>query len=143
MTIFQSLVASCVIVVGLLGSNEWKGLRSEMEGYGLGKVSYAMTLAWSAISWQLFQIGALGLIFEVSSLFCNAISTLVLPLVQVLAVIIFHDKMNGLKVISMVLAIWGFVSYTYQHYLDDQKSKKTKINADTDADFVEDIADTN
>nr|GMD08241.1 probable purine permease 10 isoform X2 [Ipomoea batatas] len=41
----------------------------------------------------------------------------------VLAVFILNDKMNGVKVVSMVLAIWGFVSYIYQHYLDDLKAK--------------------
>jgi hypothetical protein len=29
----------------------------------------------------------------------------------------------------MVLAIWGFLSYVYQHYLDDCKLKKQKSNA--------------
>jgi hypothetical protein len=38
-------------------------------------------------------------------------------------VIFFHDEMDGVKAIAMVLAIWGFISYFYQHYLDDSKSK--------------------
>ncbi|KAM4101127.1 hypothetical protein ACB094_05G119600 [Castanea mollissima] len=67
--------------------------------------------------------GCVGLIFEVSSLFSNAISVLGLPIVPVQAVIFFHEKMGGIKVISMVLAIWGFVLYVYQQYLDDLKSK--------------------
>ena len=74
--------------------------------------------------WEVFAIGCVGLIFEVSSLFSNAISVLGLPIVPVLAVIFFHDKIGGIKVISMVLAIWGFVSYVYQQYLDDLKSKQ-------------------
>ena len=40
-----------------------------------------------------------------------------------LAVLFFHDKMDGIKGISMVLAIWGVVSYVYQQYLDDTKSE--------------------
>ncbi|KAH7514993.1 hypothetical protein FEM48_Zijuj11G0149200 [Ziziphus jujuba var. spinosa] len=123
MIFFESFFASCMILIGLFASGEWKGLRGEMEGYELGKVSYVMTLTWTAISWQLFQIGAVGLIFEVSSLFCNVMSALGLPLIQVFAVIIFHDKMDGLKVVAMILAIWGFVSYIYQHYIDEHKSK--------------------
>lgn len=82
-----------------------------------------MTLVWSAVCWQVYNIGRTGLIYKVSSLFSNVISTLGLPIVPVLAVFIFNDKMSGLKAISMVLAIWGFVSYMYQHYLDDLKVK--------------------
>ena len=29
--------------------------------------------------------------------------------------------MNGMKVIATVLAIWGFASYVYQHYLDESR----------------------
>uniref|UniRef100_A0A5B7BFP2 Probable purine permease n=1 Tax=Davidia involucrata TaxID=16924 RepID=A0A5B7BFP2_DAVIN len=121
--IFESLVATCAILVGFFASGEWKSLNREMEEFGLGKLSYVMTLVWTAVAWQVFSIGALGLIYEVSSLFCNVISTLGLPIVPVLAVIFFHDKMNGVKVVAMLSAVWGFVSYIYQHYLDDLKSK--------------------
>lgn len=78
--------------------------------FKVGKVSYIMTLFWTAISWEVFALGAVGLIFEVSSPFCNVMTALGLPLVQILAVVIFRDKMDGVKVISMVLAIWGSVS---------------------------------
>ncbi|KAJ0081759.1 hypothetical protein Patl1_10126 [Pistacia atlantica] len=110
-------------------SGEWKGLSQEMEGFKLGKVSYLMTLIWTAVCWQVFSIGAIGLIFEVSSVFSNVISTLGLPVVPVLAVVFFKDKMSGLKVGALILAVWGFVSYVYQHYLDDCKSKFDSRNA--------------
>ncbi|WRX26982.1 hypothetical protein QQP08_019469 [Theobroma cacao] len=122
MIIYQSAVATLIILVGLFASGEWKGLDREMKAFEIGKVSYVMVLVWTAITWQVFAIGAVGLIFEVSALFSNVISTLGLPIVPVLAVIFFHETMTGIKAIAMVLAIWGFVSYVYQHYLDDRKS---------------------
>ncbi|KAI9197661.1 hypothetical protein LWI28_002251 [Acer negundo] len=123
MVIYPCLVASCVVFVGLFVSNKWKTIPREMEEYVLGKVSYVMTLVLIAIAWQVFNIGAIGLILEASSLFSNAISVVGLPIVPILAVVFFHDKMDGLKVISLVLAIWGFLSYVYQHYLDECQSK--------------------
>ena len=124
MIIYQSLVATLGAFVGLFASGDWKGLKTQMEEFELGKVSYIMTLVWTAIMWEVSAIGCVGLIFEVSSLFSNAISVLGLPIVPVLAAIFFHEKIGGIKVISMVLAIWGFVSYVYQQYLDDLKSKQ-------------------
>lgn len=129
MTIYPSLACTIAVLVGLFASGEWKGLGKEMEGFKLGEVSYCMTLIWTAISWQLFSIGCVGLIFEVSSVFSNVISTFGLPVVPVLAVFCFGDKMDVIKAIAMVLAIWGFLSYVYQHYLDDCKLKKQKSNA--------------
>lgn len=102
-------------------------LNREMEEYKLGKVSYVMTLVWTATCWQLYAIGSTGLIFETSSLFSNAVGIVGLPIVPVLAVVFFQDKMHGLKVIAMVLAMWGFLSFVYQHYLDDRKSRSDNV----------------
>ncbi|XP_022737647.1 probable purine permease 11 [Durio zibethinus] len=130
MQIYPSFVATCGCVVGLFASGEWKSLSKEMKEDQEGKISYLMTLIWTAVTWQVSSIGLLGLIFEVSSLFSNVISTLGLPVVPILAVIFFHDKMDGVKVMAMLLAIWGFLSYIYQHYLDGSKYKlKKKANS--------------
>ena len=120
---YQSLVASCVVLIGLFASGEWKTLTSEMENYKLGKAPYAITLASIAISWQVYTIGVVGLIFESSSVFSNSITAVGLPIVPVVAVIVFGDKMNTSKIFSIILAIWGFISFVYQHYLDEKKLK--------------------
>ncbi|CAH9086659.1 unnamed protein product [Cuscuta europaea] len=124
MQVYPSFIATFCCVVGLFGSGEWRSLKGEMDGFGKGKVSYVMTLVWTALSWQIFSVGLLGLVFEVSSLFSNVISTIGLPIVPVMAVILFGDKMDGVKVIALLLALWGFLSYVYQHYLDDSKPNK-------------------
>ncbi|GMI72947.1 purine permease 10 [Hibiscus trionum] len=127
MIIYQSLAATLLILVGLFASGEWESLGKEMEGFKLGKSLYVNVLVWIAVGWQVFSIGAVGLILEASSLFSNVISTLGLPVVPVFAMVFFHDPMSGIKVISMVLAVWGFVSYVYQHYLDERKSETGKV----------------
>lgn len=124
MIIYQSLVASCATLVGLFISEEWKNLKGEMGEFRLGRLNYLITLVCTAISWQVFTVGAMGLIFEVSSLFSNVISVLVLPFVPLLAVFFFHDGLDGIQVIAMVLAVWGFASYLYQHYVDDSELMK-------------------
>ncbi|CAN7056719.1 unnamed protein product [Brassica oleracea var. botrytis] len=120
---YQSLVASCVVLIGLFASGEWETLTSEMDNYKLGKGPYVLTLASIAISWQVYTIGVVGLIFESSSVFSNSITAVGLPIVPVVAVIVFGDKMNTSKIFSIILAIWGFISFVYQHYLDEKKLK--------------------
>lgn len=128
MQLYTAFVATCGSVVGLFASGEWRGLKGEMDGFHKGKVAYVMTLVWTGVSWQVASVGVVGLIFVVSSLFSNVISTLAFPVVPVFAVIFFHDKMDGVKVMAMMIAIWGFVSYMYQQYLDDSKAKKAVPN---------------
>lgn len=143
MQIYPSFIATCGCVVGLFASGEWKTLENEMKDYQEGRLSYIMTLVWTAVAWQICSVGILGLIFEVSSLFSNVISTFALPAVPILAVVFFHDKMDGVKVIALLLAIWGFLSYVYQHYLDDLKSKvllsTNVVNGETGTSMIEEI----
>ncbi|XP_028754823.1 probable purine permease 10 [Neltuma alba] len=128
--IYQSIVATLATIVGLFASGEFRGLKAEMKEYRMGKASYVLNLSFTAITWQVFSVGCVGLILEVSSLFSNVISVLGLPIVPILAIAFFHDKMNGLKVISLLLALWGFLSYTYPQYLDEINSKTQHRNND-------------
>ncbi|MED6186746.1 hypothetical protein PIB30_069649 [Stylosanthes scabra] len=123
MLFYQSFVASCACVVGMFASGEWKTLEDEMKNFKKGSVSYVMALIWIAVSWQVSSVGMLGLVMEVSSLFANLIVTLALPVVPIVAVFIFHDDMDGDMIVSLLLSVWGFLSYIYQTYLDDQKAK--------------------
>ncbi|XVE63273.1 hypothetical protein DITRI_Ditri07aG0006800 [Diplodiscus trichospermus] len=128
MQIHTSLVSTFVCIVGLFSSSEWKELSSEMETFRKGKVLYVLSLVGAALSWQICTVGVVGLIFLVSSLFSNVVSMLSLPFVPVVAVMFYHDKMDGIKVLAMLLTIWGFGSYLYQQYLDDNMPKEKEID---------------
>lgn len=128
MQIYTSLVASCVSIIGLFASGEWNSLHGEMDTFGKGRAAYVLTLVWTAVAWQVCSVGVVGLIFVVSSLFSNVISTVSLAVTPIASVIVFHDTMNGVKVIAMLLALWGFASYIYQNYLDDSKARRTQTD---------------
>ncbi|KAL1562068.1 putative purine permease 11 [Salvia divinorum] len=129
MQIYTSIVATCITVVGLFASGEWRTIRGEMDSFGSGEVSYIMTLVWTAVAWQICSVGVVGLIFVVSSLFSNVISTLSLAVTPIASLVVFHDKMNGVKIIAMLLAFWGFASYIYQNYLDDLEVRKNQTES--------------
>ncbi|KAK6124153.1 hypothetical protein DH2020_042126 [Rehmannia glutinosa] len=141
MTIYQNLIATVVIVIGLFASGDWRRLEGEMREYKLGRVSYVMNLVWTAVSWQAYSVGCVGLVFKVSSLFSNVISIIGLPAAPVLAVVFLRDTMTGLKGVAMVLAVWGFVSYMYQHYLDDLKMEKISGSDDDEVGQVALVAE--
>ncbi|XP_011656720.1 probable purine permease 11 isoform X1 [Cucumis sativus] len=126
MQIYTSLVATIVSVIALFGSGEWKSLPQEMASFGTGRVSYVLTLVGTAVAWQTCSVGVVGLIFIVSSLFSNAISTVSLAVTPLAALVVFHDKMNGVKIIALLLAIWGFVTYLYQNYIDESKAQRRR-----------------
>ncbi|PON58894.1 Purine permease [Parasponia andersonii] len=133
MQICTSLVATCASLIGLFASGEWRTLHGEMQGFGKGGFAYVMTLVWTAVAWQVCSVGVVGLIFVVSSLFSNVISTLSLAITPIASVIVFHDKMNGVKIVAMLMAIWGFASYIYQNYLDDSKARRTRSSTLTES----------
>ncbi|KAJ0959970.1 hypothetical protein J5N97_000260 [Dioscorea zingiberensis] len=125
MQIYIAASHTAAATAGLFASGEWRDLKGDMEGFKKGRQFYVMTLVWTAICWQVNNVGLVGLIFEVSSLFSNVISSLGITIAPVFAVILLHDKINGIKVISSLMALWGFASYFYQHYLDYKLEKTT------------------
>ncbi|KAL0697160.1 hypothetical protein Bca4012_064340 [Brassica carinata] len=131
MQIYTSLVATCVAVIGLFASGEWRTLHGEMEGYHKGQASYVLTLVGTAVTWQVCSVGVVGLIFLVTSLFSNVISTLSLAVTPLAALAVFRDKMSGVKVMAMLIALWGFASYVYQNHLDDLKVRRARKQAQT------------
>ncbi|CAM0901523.1 unnamed protein product [Alopecurus aequalis] len=116
--LWTNVVASLLPVCGLLASREYKTLRGEVAGYKDGTARYVATVVGTAVSCQVALIASLRLVRRVSSLFANVTGTLALPVVPVFAVVLFGDKMTGIKAVAMLMAVWGFLSYVYQHYLD-------------------------
>ncbi|KVH89271.1 protein of unknown function DUF250 [Cynara cardunculus var. scolymus] len=74
-------------------------------------------------------LGVVGLIFVVSSLFSNVISTLSHALTPLPATVVFHENMNRLKVIAVLMGLWGVSTYIYQNYLDDLRMKRKQRDA--------------
>ncbi|XP_031483374.1 probable purine permease 11 [Nymphaea colorata] len=137
MQVYTSALATAACMVGLFASGEWKKLSDEFYSFKTGKISYVMTVVWTAVAWQVGSVGVVGLIFTVSSLFSNLISTVALPIVPVLAIFVFNDKMDAVKLMALLLSLWGFASYAYQQYLDSAQKptsgfvierKKKEIN---------------
>ncbi|CDY54350.1 BnaA09g53790D [Brassica napus] len=124
MQIYTSLVASCVSVIGLFASGEWKMLRMEMEEFHKGHVSYVLTLVGTAVSWQLGSVSAVALIFLVSSLFSNLIGTLSLIVTPLAALVVFDDKLTVAKIAAIIFAIPGVAFYMYKNYLDGLKVER-------------------
>uniref|UniRef100_A0A0E0DWW3 Probable purine permease n=1 Tax=Oryza meridionalis TaxID=40149 RepID=A0A0E0DWW3_9ORYZ len=122
MQISTNAVAAAVSAAALFASGEWRAIRGEMAAFKDGKAAYAATVVGVAMGWQAAALGAVRLIARVSSLFANVTGTLALPMVPVLAVALFGDKMTGTKVVAMLMAVWGFLSYVYQHYLDGRRA---------------------
>lgn len=124
--LYTGLVASAVTVCGLFASGEWRTIPGEMAAYKDGRARYVATLVGTAVSWQAMAVANLRLITRVSSLFANVTGTVALPLVPVFAVVLFGDKMTGIKAVAMLMAVWGFLSYVYQHFLDGRRAAMGK-----------------
>ncbi|XP_055825125.1 probable purine permease 10 isoform X2 [Solanum dulcamara] len=127
MSIYQTLVASIVILLGFLISGDWKNLILEMEKYQLGKLSYVLILSFIAISCQLNVVASTGLVFKVNPLISNVFNNLGAPITPIFTVIFLHDKIKGLKLVAMFLAFWGFSSQIYQQYLNHVEANEESI----------------
>lgn len=98
-----------------------------------GSRYYYVVVVFMAIIWQGFFLGAIGMIFCVSSLVSGIFISALLPVTEVLAVLCFREKFQAEKGISLVLTLWGFVSYFYgqtksENKAQDQESQETQLS---------------
>ena len=99
-------------------------MRREGREFGFGETKYYVVLVCSAIIWQFFFMGAIGVIYCASSLMSGILIAVLLPVTEVLAVLFYKESFTAEKGISLGLSIWGFVSYFYGEYEIVQKGKR-------------------
>ncbi|CAN1331931.1 Purine permease 3 [Linum perenne] len=98
----MSLFATLVCTVGMLA------IPREARESSLGPTKYYIVLVFSAIIWQTFFLGAVGVIFVGSSMLS--------------AVIFYSENFQAEKGVSLGLSLWGFVSYFYGEFRQSKKN---------------------
>ncbi|XP_008219368.1 PREDICTED: purine permease 3-like [Prunus mume] len=121
------LFATIFCTVGMLINNDFKVIPREARNFELGESRYYVVLVFSAIVWQGFFLGAIGIIFCASSLLSGIVIAVLLPVTEILAVIFYHEKFQAEKGVALALSLWGFVSYFYgERKYSKQKESEMK-----------------
>lgn len=100
-----------------------KVIPREAREFKLGETKYYVVLVWSAVMWQFFFLGVIGVIFCSSSLLSGVIIAAFLPITEVLAVIVYKESFQAEKGVALALSLWGFVSYFYDEIKEARKMK--------------------
>ncbi|CAL0299713.1 unnamed protein product [Lupinus luteus] len=119
----MSLVATIVCAIGMIINKDFKAIPREARNFGLGETTYYVLLVASAIIWQFNFLGFIGVIYCATSLFSGIMLALSVPITEILAVIFYKESFKAEKGVSLVLAVWGFVSYFYGEYKIAKKIK--------------------
>ncbi|XP_060173293.1 purine permease 3-like [Lycium barbarum] len=118
--------ATAFCTVGMIANKDFQAISREAKQFNLGEARYYIVVVWSAIIWQFFFVGAVGVIYLSSSLMSGVIISVLLPVTEVLGVIFFNEKFSSEKGLSLFLSLWGFVSYFYGEF---KQTKKKKIKS--------------
>lgn len=123
--------ATVLCTVGMLVNRDFQAMPREARAYELGEAKYYVVVAWSAIIWQFFFLGVIGVIFCASSLLSAIIIAALLPVTGIIAVLVFDEKFPAEKGVALFLSLWGFVSYFYgaiKHNKPKEELEDHKIN---------------
>ncbi|MCD9558637.1 hypothetical protein HAX54_016088 [Datura stramonium] len=121
----MSFAATAFCTVGMIANKDFQVISREANQFNLGEARYYTVVIWTAIIWQCFFVGAVGVIYLSSSLMSGVIISALLPITEVLGVIFFTEKFSGEKGIALFLSLWGFVSYFYGEFKKTKKLKNT------------------
>ncbi|KAI3987199.1 hypothetical protein MKX01_031683 [Papaver californicum] len=116
--------ATVFSIIGMVVNKDFPAIQREANEFGLGKTEYYLVLVSSAVLSQIIYIGTLGIIFCTTSLFAGVVSAVLLPLTEIAAVIVFHEKFTGEKGMALAMSIWGFLSYFYGTYKETMVQHK-------------------
>ncbi|KAE8704435.1 Purine permease 1 [Hibiscus syriacus] len=119
------LFATGVCTIGMLLNDDFKVIPREAREFELGETNYYVIAIWTAIIWQCFFLGAIGVIFCASSLLSGIIIAVLLPVTEVLAVIFYNESFHAEKGVALALSLWGFLSYFYGEIKESKKNKPT------------------
>ncbi|KAL3631878.1 hypothetical protein CASFOL_024862 [Castilleja foliolosa] len=108
--------ATAFCTVGMVINNDFQAIAREARSYELGETNYYIVVVWLAILCQLYSFGVLGIIFSSSSLVSGIVVAALLPATELLAVIVYHEKFQVEKGVSLFLSMWGFISYFYGEF---------------------------
>ncbi|XP_050212704.1 purine permease 3-like [Mercurialis annua] len=123
------LFATVFCTIGMLVNNDFKVIPREGREFQLGETKYYVIMVGSAIIWQCFFLGAIGVIFCASSLLSGIIIAVLLPVTEILAVIFYQEKFSAEKGVALALSAWGFVSYFYGEV---KEGKKNNLASETE-----------
>jgi drug/metabolite transporter (DMT)-like permease len=121
------LFGTLFCAVGMIVNNDFRVIPREGREFDLGETKYYVILVFTALLSQCFFLGAIGVIYCASSLLSGIVIAVLLPATEILAVIFYHESFKAEKGISLVLSLWGFVSYSYGDIKHNKKKKKQQL----------------
>ncbi|KAJ0960680.1 hypothetical protein J5N97_001434 [Dioscorea zingiberensis] len=128
-----SFFSGGLCLVGMLVNKDFQAIPREAREFGLGESKYYILIVCDAIIWQVCNVGLYGLLLYASALLAGVGTAVLVPLIQLLGVILLHEKLDQLKGLALALSIWGFASYLYGEHRQMKKMKKMKKMKDTAA----------
>jgi len=112
-----------------------QAIPGEAREFDLGRsAGYYLLLAGSAATYQCFFLGTIGAVFFGSALLAGVVMTVLIPVTEVLAVMLFREPFNGTKGVALALSLWGFVSYFYGELQTSNKAHHHQSDKTPNAD---------
>ncbi|KAJ8618884.1 hypothetical protein MRB53_015070 [Persea americana] len=115
--------ATLFCTIGMIINKDFTDIGREASAYGLGETKYYIVLTVIAILFQMVFVGSLAIVFCTYSLFAGVVTATLLPITEIAAVIVYHEKFTGEKGMALALCLWGFTSYFYGAYRMEKKQQ--------------------
>eukprot|EP00252_Welwitschia_mirabilis_P020428 TRINITY_DN5004_c0_g1_i1.p1 TRINITY_DN5004_c0_g1~~TRINITY_DN5004_c0_g1_i1.p1 ORF type:complete len:385 (-),score=46.12 TRINITY_DN5004_c0_g1_i1:175-1329(-) len=122
-----SLFGCIFTTIGVVVNDDFRAMRSEAATFKDGPVSYYMVLFWGAVTFQLGVLGSVAVLYLTSTLLAGVLNAARVPITSIAAVIFFHDSMDGFKILSLLLTLWGFASYIHGSTLEVKQKQDTDV----------------
>ncbi|KAK9163984.1 hypothetical protein Syun_004886 [Stephania yunnanensis] len=116
--------ATVFSVAGMLANKDFQVLREEAKEFGLGSSGYWLTIIGAAVLYQFSLGGGAGSTFTASAFFSGIVISVLVPITDILALILFGEAFTAEKGMALALCSWGLLSYLYGEYRSRSSKKE-------------------
>ncbi|KAK4259887.1 hypothetical protein QN277_006175 [Acacia crassicarpa] len=125
MQLIMEIAATVLAMVGMASDGGFSEMRRESEEvFDKGKGLYWGTVMANLVTWQMCFMGTAGMVFLTSSITGGICMTALLAMNVVGGVVVFKERLDGVKAMSTALCMWGFCSYVYGLYINMKKKQQ-------------------
>ncbi|XVF00435.1 hypothetical protein REPUB_Repub04eG0001300 [Reevesia pubescens] len=129
MQLVMEISATALASVGMAWDGGFAEMKREsMEVFDKGEGVYWATVMSNVVTWQLCFMGTAGMVFMTCSVTGGVCMTALLGMNVLGGVLVYREEFGGVKAVSTVMCAWGFCSYVYGMYVNNNMNQAIEFD---------------
>ncbi|OWM80997.1 hypothetical protein CDL15_Pgr007028 [Punica granatum] len=121
-----SMFATIFCTIPMVINKDFQVGRQRVD-FGLSPGKYYAVVVLVGVAMQFLIMGSIRIIFCFTSLLGGLVTSLLVPMQQVFAVVFLRENFTAEKGMALAMCLWGFASYFYGEFRTGREKKEEEL----------------